>query len=145
MYYNEQLLYLENESNIQGINEIAKTLNMKTNSKRKEQARPLYTVNFKNCVIYIGRNSKENDNITFNIANSNDTWMHVKDYAGSHILIKGQIDNEVIQYAAKLAIENSKLDSAQVDYCKKKHVKRMPQGKMGQVIYSNFESIFVRK
>ena len=54
------------------------------------------------------------------------------------------ITDDIIQYAAKLAVENSKNKiSGTVDYCMKKFVKKIPGAKKGQVIYKNYKSISV--
>ena len=40
--------------------------------------------------IYLGRDSKSNDHLTFNIADNFDIWMHAKGVPGSHVVIKSK-------------------------------------------------------
>ena len=39
-------------------------------------------------IVYIGRDAKSNDYLTFNLSNDQDIWMHVKGVPGSHVIIK---------------------------------------------------------
>ena len=97
--------------------------------------------------ILVGRNNKENDEITFSKGQFSDIWLHIKNLPGSHVLIiKGnsKIDDDTLLYAAKLAAELSKAspgDKVTVDYCEKRFVKKIKGGKLGNVIYSNNNSI----
>jgi predicted ribosome quality control (RQC) complex YloA/Tae2 family protein len=77
-------------------------------------------------------------------------WFHVKDYPGSHVLIKSrgeEIPEKVIFEAALFAANNSKNsgDKVDVDYTRVKFVKKPPGAKPGMVIYSNFNTIIVDK
>ena len=89
--------------------------------------------------VYLGKDSKSNDHLTFNVADENDLWLHVKGHPGSHVVIK--IKNnlpalETIKKVAKLSKDNSKakdMESATVIYCKRKFVKKEPGMNDGQV------------
>lgn len=89
--------------------------------------------------VYIGKDSKSNDHLTFNVADENDLWFHVKGHPGSHVVIKIKENlptKEVIKKVAELAKTNSKakeLDKATVVYCKSKFVKKSPGMNDGQV------------
>ncbi|MDO5478925.1 MAG: NFACT RNA binding domain-containing protein, partial [Clostridia bacterium] len=53
--------------------------------------------------IYVGKNNKQNDLLTLKTARANDIWLHVKNNAGSHVIIetKGKdVPSSVIEYAA---------------------------------------------
>ncbi len=39
-------------------------------------------------LVYIGKDSKSNDYLTFNIAEDNDLWFHIKGVPGGHVVIK---------------------------------------------------------
>lgn len=147
-YYKEQLHYTENETDILGLEEIEKELGIQGKDKlksTKQSKRNLHKKEYNGAIIFIGRNSTENEKITFEIAKPNDYWFHIKDVPGSHILVKSDnITDDIIQYAAKLAVENSKNKiSGTVDYCMKKFIKKIPGAKKGQVIYKNYKSISV--
>lgn len=147
-YYNEQLLFIEKEQNLLGLEEIEKELGL-LNKKIKSQKikkRELQKIEYMGYTIYIGRNNVENDKITFEIAGNLDLWFHAKDIPGSHVVLIGKNPtNEVVNYAASLAAKNSKSDgNVTVDYCLKKYVKKIAGAKKGQVIYSNYKSIKVK-
>ena len=87
--------------------------------------------------IVVGRNAKENDEITFRLARSRDVWLHVQGYHGSHVIIRAenqQVPFDTILFAAQLAAGHSQAsasDNVPVDYTQKKNVwknKGMPPG-----------------
>jgi predicted ribosome quality control (RQC) complex YloA/Tae2 family protein len=62
--------------------------------------------------IWVGRNAQSNDVLTLKFSYKEDLWLHAKDVAGSHVLIKYQsgkpFPRSVIERAAQLAAYNSK-------------------------------------
>ncbi len=62
--------------------------------------------------IWVGRNAHSNDVLTLKYGYKEDLWLHAKDVAGSHVLIKHQAGKNypknVIERAAQLAAYNSK-------------------------------------
>ncbi len=99
--------------------------------------------------IVVGKNNIQNDYITTRLANKNDIWFHVKNIAGSHVVVfcDGQeLSNETLLFAATLAAENSKAaDSSQVpvDYTHVKFVKKPSGAKPGMVIYTTNKTVYV--
>jgi predicted ribosome quality control (RQC) complex YloA/Tae2 family protein len=87
--------------------------------------------------ILVGRDAKSNDYITFNIAENDDLWFHVKGYPGSHVILKGDNPTEsVIEFAAKSAKEKSKakyIDNITVVYCERRYVTKKDGMNDGQV------------
>ncbi len=144
-YYEEQELYTLKQDDILGLEQIEKELgldNKKIKSTRHSK-RTLYKIEKENYEIYIGRNSLENEQISFKIAKNNDLWFHSKDVPGSHVVLRANnFDENMILEAATLAAKNSKLNgTGEVDYCLIKHVKKINGGKTGQVNYTNYKSI----
>lgn len=93
--------------------------------------------------IYIGKNNKQNDFVTFHLGKANDLWFHTKNIPGSHVLLKS-LDNtftdEQIILAAELAAYFSKAKDSinvPVDCVRKKHVKKPAKAKPGLVIFTN--------
>ena len=90
-------------------------------------------------LIYVGRDAQSNDHLTFNMADNDDIWMHVKGVPGSHVVIKSRNKlptNEILRYAAELAKQNSKAkgqNKATVVYCKRRFVKKERDMNPGQV------------
>ena len=66
-------------------------------------------------------------------------WFHVKDYHGSHVLIKtDELNEELIRMCANLAAYYSKGRQApkvEVDYVQRKELRKPPKAKPGFVIY----------
>lgn len=101
--------------------------------------------------IFIGRDAKSNDYLTFNVADKEDIWMHVKGKPGSHVVIRVRENlptPEIIKTAALLAKKNSKAkgdNQCTVVYCQRKFVKKKKGMNDGQVKvdYKNSEEIIV--
>ncbi|WP_109830275.1 NFACT RNA binding domain-containing protein [Reichenbachiella versicolor] len=62
--------------------------------------------------VRIGKNAKANDELTLKMSQKNDLWLHARDVAGSHVVIKSKnldsYPNSVIEKAAQLAAWHSK-------------------------------------
>lgn len=121
------------------------------NSKKKKQEKqysPLH-FNIDNFDVYVGKNNKENDWLTFTFASKNDIWLHTKDIQGSHVIIKTlglNISDDTLVKCAKLAVEHSKAklsSNVPVDYCKVQYVKKPNGAKPGMVIFTNNKTISV--
>ena len=154
-YFEQIKMFIEKENDFIGIEEIESELKMSnfTHTKKiklnKHKKRELLSFEYNGFKIFVGRNNKENEEISFAKGEPNDIWLHIKDIPGSHVLILcgNRVPSEdVIFYAAKLACEHSKAqkgDKVTVDYCQRKFVKKIKNSKPGNVIYTNFHSILV--
>lgn len=158
-WFEEQIWLAENaeiETWLQ-IEENTKTIriekNKEKNSKNKNSKnvklliKPTLEVN--GCKYYVGHNAKQNDQITFKVAKKGDIWFHANDVPGAHIILKkieGDIEKEDILTGAKLAAMNSFAKNSSkvpVDYTDVSNVKRIPNGGLGQVSYTNQRTIVV--
>ncbi|MGH2062954.1 NFACT RNA binding domain-containing protein [Aerococcus urinaeequi] len=97
--------------------------------------------------ILVGRNNKQNDQLTMRQANKNHFWFHTKDIPGSHVILETDepSEAEIIQ-AAELAAAFSKYgqsNNVPVDYTQVKHVKKPNGSKPGFVNYFEQKTIFV--
>jgi predicted ribosome quality control (RQC) complex YloA/Tae2 family protein len=99
--------------------------------------------------IFIGRNNIQNEYLTLKAASSKDMWLHVKDYPGSHVIIRREskeFTDKVIFEAAMLAAYHSKASSSlntDVDYTLVKNVKRHSNKKPGMVYYTDHKTVNV--
>ena len=121
--------------------------NKVSKKKKNNSYRPLeYEVDdFK---IYVGRNNKENDWLTFSFASKQDIWFHTKDIHGSHVILKVDkpINNNILVKCAEIAAKHSKaLNSSNVpvDYCLVQFVKKPHGSKPGMVIFTNNKTLNV--
>lgn len=122
----------------------------KGTAKRKDK--PLPPIEYESSDgfrILVGRNNKQNDQLTLRTANKNDLWLHTKEIHGSHVIIVAdgkEISDTAIIEAARIAAMHSKgKDSAQVpvDYTRVKNVSK-PNGALpGKVIYVNYNTVYV--
>ena len=99
--------------------------------------------------IYVGRNNRQNDELTFRLARKDDIWCHASKVHGSHVIIscggKTPPDNTVTQ-AAQLAAYYAESTGGQnipVDVTTVKQVKKVPSGKPGMVIYHTYRTAIV--
>lgn len=119
--------------------------------KRMKQSKlpPLRFESTDGFPIYVGRNNRQNDELTFKLARKDDVWCHASKIHGSHVIIScgGQNppDNTVTQ-AAQLAAYYSGGGSGgnvPVDVTTVKQVKKTPGGKPGMVIYHTYRTAIV--
>ena len=120
-------------------------------SKKKKKEKNYSPLHFKidDFDLYVGRNNKENDWLTFTFANKSDIWFHTKDIHGSHVILKcgdSDVSDDVLVKCAKIAAEHSKAKQSSnvpVDYCRVKFVKKPIGSKPGMVIFTNNKTIYV--
>lgn len=89
--------------------------------------------------IVVGRNARQNEEVTFGIAKAEDIWLHARGAPGSHVIIRngGQpVQPETLQMAAQLAAYYSKLrgeKAATIIFTPRRFISRAPGGHTGQV------------
>jgi predicted ribosome quality control (RQC) complex YloA/Tae2 family protein len=100
--------------------------------------------------ILIGKNSKNNDQLTLKHATKNDLWLHAKDVPGSHVIIKDHPGTKtpiyIIEKAASLAAWFSKRKTdtlVPVMYTPKKFVRKIKGSLAGQVVVEKEEVILI--
>ena len=100
--------------------------------------------------ILVGRAARDNDNLTFRVAQPNDLWMHTGDYPGSHVVVRNPTRKEIPQRAiieaAQLAGKFSQASEdtkAVVHYTERKFVSKPKGAAPGLVRLSRFRSITV--
>lgn len=99
--------------------------------------------------VLVGKNAKQNDELTFKYSNKNDTWLHARDVPGSHVIIRQKAGREippmVLEYAASLAAGYSKRKNdtlAPVIHCLRKQV-RKPKGAVPGLVVVDRESVIM--
>jgi predicted ribosome quality control (RQC) complex YloA/Tae2 family protein len=125
-------------------------------NKKQAKSKPLPPLKFTatdGTEILVGRNNKQNDELTFKIAKPDDIWLHTKDIAGSHVILRcsghgglGGVPEEIIRQAAVIAAEHSKGSKSSrvpVDFCLVKFVKKPSGSKPGFVIFTHNKTLYV--
>jgi predicted ribosome quality control (RQC) complex YloA/Tae2 family protein len=97
--------------------------------------------------VLIGRNNRQNDQLTFRVAGDYDLWFHAQEIPGSHVLLRlepGAVAEEAdLQFVANLAAYYSRARQSEqvpVVYTQLKHVYKPKGAKPGIAIYKQ-ESI----
>jgi len=99
--------------------------------------------------IYVGRNNRQNDELTFRLARKDDIWCHASKVHGSHVIIScggTTPPDDTITQAAQLAAHYAETKGGQnlpVDVTPVKQVKKIPNGKPGMVIYHTYRTVIV--
>ena len=100
--------------------------------------------------ILVGRNNKQNDQLSLKFAEKSDIWLHTQLITGSHVLILtdgATPPDKTIEEAAIIAAVNSSGRNSglvPVDYCLAKFVKKPAGAKPGKVIFTNYKTAFVK-
>ncbi len=101
--------------------------------------------------ILIGRNNRQNDQLSFRLAGDYDLWFHTQEIAGSHTLLRlnpGTVaDDADLQYAADLTAYYSRgrqSEQVPVVYTKPKYVYKPKGAKQGMVVYKHERIIWGR-
>ena len=161
---NEELDYLERVLSFidmadteNDIKEIRQELNengyIKNRSIKKAgkpvKSKPLHYVSSDGYDIYVGKNNRQNDELTLKLSDRGDLWLHAKDMPGSHVIIalrgETEIPDTALEEAANIAACNSAArDSSTVpiDYTFRKNVKKPNGAKPGFVIYDNYYTLY---
>ncbi len=148
---------LQNAANWPEIDDVIQSLQARGHWQGKQVRRmgggrqgPLRVVSRDGYVIWVGRNSRQNEAVTFKRANPQDIWLHARQVPGAHVIIRNdgrRIKDELIADAAALAAWYSKRrgdSSVQVDYTRVKYVKAIRGAGPGMVTYRNESTLSVR-
>jgi predicted ribosome quality control (RQC) complex YloA/Tae2 family protein len=111
---------------------------------------PYHEFAFNGYTILVGRNAQANDVLTLKHTYKEDLWLHAKDVAGSHVVIKHKagkpFPKDVIERAAQLAAYNSKRKTESlvpVSYTPKKYVRKRKGDPAGMVVVEREDVILV--
>ncbi len=149
---------LSRASSVAELKEIRNELSMagylrKSATDRKKTAvtvsKPIETVSPDGFRVFIGRNNRQNDELTLKVADKNDVWFHTKNIPGSHVIVVSEgkeLPESTVIFAATKAAEHSKAansSSVAVDYTAVKYVKKPAGAKPGMVIYKTNRTVYV--
>lgn len=124
-----------------------KPLKTRIRKKKKQELPHFETFQFDDITIYVGKNNLQNDYVTWKLARKQDTWLHVKDLHGSHVIITtDHPDEATLRNAAMLAAWYSQgrySSSVPVNYCLVRQLKKIPGNKGSLVSLSNYKTIYI--
>ena len=101
--------------------------------------------------VLVGKNAKQNDELTMHVAGKEDIWLHARHVPGSHVIIRSRsktdvMPKETIIEAAEIAAYYSDAKSqkvAPVAYTKRKYVRKPRKALPGQVLIEKEEVVLV--
>ena len=100
--------------------------------------------------IFVGRNSKENDEITVRMAQPHDWWFHTRIYKGTHVVCrnykKQELPHKLKFICCRLAAYHSKAKKSSnvpVDYTQIRYVRKPSGSPPGYVIYDHQKTLFI--
>ena len=138
-YLNDNLTYLD-FSKVGDLKEIMTELGLKKAPTKKSTPRISKYVDEKGNIYYFGKNNIQNNYLTHTLASANDYWFHVKSIPGSHVVLKGILDDDSLALASHIAAYYSKAKEHNhvcVDYTLIKWVKKIKGEKGSNVIYTH--------
>jgi predicted ribosome quality control (RQC) complex YloA/Tae2 family protein len=91
--------------------------------------------------ILVGKTARENDILSFKVAQQNDFWFHVAATSGSHVVVRNpdnldRLPRDTLREAAELAALHSKSRTGgrvAVNYTQCKYIRKLPRSPHGQV------------
>jgi predicted ribosome quality control (RQC) complex YloA/Tae2 family protein len=122
--------------------------------ERKKQiklppSKPMQFLSDDDFTILVGKNNRQNDQLTLKLAQGTDIWLHTKQIPGSHVIIKTDdkpVSKSALEQAALLAAYYSAArasESVPVDYTQRKFVKKPAGSRPGMVIYTTNKTVYV--
>ena len=146
--YLEQLdADLDLAENWQDIAEVQETLQkigywrgQKTSTPKTGRAAPLKFTTPEGFLIWVGRNARQNEEVTFSKGSNEDLWLHARGIGGAHVIIKTNgrdVPVSVIEQAASLAAYYSKnRNEAKVEVmvAERRYIQKPKRGNLGQVL-----------
>lgn len=116
---------------------------------RKAASKPMRFLSSDGYPIYVGRNNRQNDELTTKLARKDDLWLHVQKLHGCHVIIPCAgvtPPDDTITQAAQLAALYSQGRQGQnvaVDITPVKFVKKPAGSKPGMVVYYQYRTVYV--
>lgn len=121
-----------------------------TTTRERKISLPYHEFEKSGFRIWVGKNAVGNDTLTLRHSYKEDLWLHAKDVAGSHVLIKYQsgktFPKDVIERAAELAAYYSKRKNEKlcpVAVTPKKYVRKRKGDPAGAVVVEREEVMMV--
>lgn len=119
----------------------------KTTPRPRGGGEPLHLTSPDGFMVHVGKNSHQNEYVTFDLGTANDIWLHARGVPGAHAIIKAggrPVPQSTLEFAASLAAwysQSRQAASVAVDYTEQRYVRHMKDGGPGMVIYAKERTI----
>jgi predicted ribosome quality control (RQC) complex YloA/Tae2 family protein len=114
-----------------------------------EGGAPLRRQSADGFALLVGKNSRQNEEVTFHQASGGDLWLHARGVPGAHVIVKSggrPVPETTLRAAAALAAYYSQsraAGSVPVDYTEQRYVRHLKGGGPGMVIYERERTLHV--
>lgn len=146
----EKISQLEVAADLKALRKLTQSVQDEHPDKKATITLPYHEFEFKGYKIWVGKNAQKNDELTLKHTYKDDLWLHAKDVAGSHVVIKYQagknFPKDVIERAAQLAAYHSKRKTESlcpVSVTPKKFVRKRKGDPAGMVVVEREEVVMV--
>ncbi|MBI4860017.1 MAG: DUF814 domain-containing protein [Candidatus Riflebacteria bacterium] len=139
---------------LEAVEERLRTLGRVTRDRdpTRGRERPLEFVSTDGYRILVGRNNHENDLLSRKMAKGHDLWLHAKDVAGAHVIVRMRNKNDecppgTLQEAAQLAAHYSKArysSKVEIMWTRACNLKKPKGSAPGEVAVDRYRSMVVR-
>ncbi len=147
---NDWIITIQRATEASELKIISESLFKPSADKKAKLSTPYHEFEFKGFKIWVGKNAAANDTLTQKYSFKDDLWLHAKDVAGSHVLLKFQagkpFPKDVIEHAAGLAAWYSKRKNESlcpVAFTAKKYVRKRKGDPAGLVVVEREEVMLV--
>lgn len=116
---------------------------------KQAPAKPPVFVSSDGFPVYVGKNNRQNDQLSLKTAQKNDIWLHAQKIHGAHVIIAcagAEVPDRTITEAAMLAAYYSEAREGQnvpVDVTPVRFLKKPNGAKPGMVVYDRYRTVIV--
>ena len=116
---------------------------------KQQPSKPMHFRSSDGFDIFVGRNNRQNDQLSLKTARRDDLWLHVQKFHGTHVIIACagiQPPDETITEAAELAAYYSEARESQnvpVDVTPVRCLRKPNGAKPGMVVYDRYRTVLV--
>ena len=127
----------------------ARNFNPPPKRPRHQPSKPMHFRSSDGFDIFVGRNNRQNDQLSLKTARRDDLWLHVQKFHGTHVIIACagvQPPDETITEAAELAAYYSEAREGQnvpVDVTPVRCLRKPNGAKPGMVVYDRYRTVLV--
>ena len=148
----EEVRHAESDQDFADIRTELKEAGFLKKQGKKEIRRPAKPRQFRTTSglrVLVGRNNRQNDQLTLREADYRDLWFHTQKIHGSHVILctgGREVDSADLAEAAEIAAYYSQAresGNVPVDYTAVKHVKKPAGARPGMVIYHTCQTVYV--
>lgn len=121
----------------------------KKKQMRQAPSKPLEFRSSDGFPIFVGKNNRQNDQLSLKSAHKNDIWLHIQKAHGAHVIIEcggAEVPDATVTEAAMLAAYYSEAKQGQnlpVDVTPVRFLRKPNGAKPGMVVYDRYRTVYV--